>query len=121
MPSPAPAALPVPAELLDALADAIAARVAALIASEVAQQAPALSPWLDFDGACAYLGFTRDVLYKLTAAQAIPVRKKADGQGFRFHRAELDAWGEQAYPRVDRLTEIELSSPVSPSNGPANP
>jgi excisionase family DNA binding protein len=111
----------VPAELLDALADAVAARLSSQLRTLLAAHAPAGSPWLDLDGACAYLGFSRDALYKLTAAGAIPCRKKAGGQGLRFHRAELDAWMQQAYPRVDRLTEIELSSPVSPANQPERP
>jgi excisionase family DNA binding protein len=57
----------------------------------------------DVDGACAYLGFGRNTLYKLSAAGAIPCRKKAGGQGLRFHREELDTWMEEQYPRVDRL------------------
>ena len=56
------------------------------------------TPWLDFDAALAYLGFSRDRLYKLTAARAIPFRKKRDGQGLLFHRGELDRWLEQEYP-----------------------
>jgi hypothetical protein len=35
---------------------------------------------------------------KLTAARAISVRKKRDGQGLLFHRRELDRWLEQEYP-----------------------
>jgi excisionase family DNA binding protein len=58
---------------------------------------------LTFDQACAYLGFSRDTLYKLTAAKAIPVRKKQEGQGLRFRREELDDWMDIQYPRVDRL------------------
>jgi excisionase family DNA binding protein len=45
-----------------------------------------------------YLGFSRDRLYKLTAARAIPFRKKRDGQGLLFHRGELDRWLEREYP-----------------------
>ena len=48
--------------------------------------------------AAAYLGFSRDRLYKLTAARAIPCRKKRDGQGLLFHRGELDRWLEREYP-----------------------
>ena len=58
----------------------------------------AASPWLDFEAALAYLGFSRDRLYKLTAARAIPFRKKRDGQGLLFHRGELDRWLEREYP-----------------------
>jgi excisionase family DNA binding protein len=90
-------ALVVPAELVEALAE----RVAELLRDQPRQEPT--SPWLDVDGACAYLGFSRNTLYKLTAARAIPSRKKADGQGLRFHRDELDAWMEEQYPRLDRL------------------
>ena len=57
----------------------------------------AASPWLDFDAAAAYLGFSRDRLYKLTAARAIPCRKKRGGQGLLFRRDELDRWVENEY------------------------
>jgi excisionase family DNA binding protein len=82
------------------LVEAIAQRVAELL-REREPAAPTASPWLDLEGACAYLGFSRDRLYKLTAAGAIPARKKRDGQGLLFHRDELDAWLETAYPRLD--------------------
>ena len=86
-------ALLVPDELLQALAE----RTAALLAERLAPAPRTESPWLDFDGALAYLGFSRDRLYKLTAARAIPFRKKRDGQGLLFHRDELDRWVEAEY------------------------
>jgi excisionase family DNA binding protein len=92
-----PLALVVPAELVEA----IARRVAELLGRDQPRQ-ESVSPWLDVDGACAYLGFSRNTLYKLSAAGAIPCRKKAAGQGLRFHREELDAWMEEQYPRIDR-------------------
>ena len=114
-------ALPVPEELVEALADAIAERLDRRLPGPAAAGEPG-SPWLDVEGACAYLGFSRDRLYKLTAARAIPHRKRAGGQGLRFHRAELDAWMEEAYPGVDRPGRGELSSPVflstTPNTGP---
>ena len=82
------------------LVEAIAQRVAQLLRPT---DPAAASPWLDFEQTSAYLGFSRDSLYKLTAARAIPCRKKANGQGLRFHRGELDEWMETAYPRLDRL------------------
>jgi excisionase family DNA binding protein len=86
-------ALLVPDELLHTLAEQTAQLVA-----ERLQPAPQTgSPWLDFEGAIAYLGFSRDRLYKLTAARAIPFRKKRDGQGLLFHRDELDRWVEAEY------------------------
>lgn len=108
---------PVPAALLDALVDAIADRLAARITPP---DTGLVSPWMDFEAARAYLGFSRDTLYKLTAAGAIPHRKKAGGQGLRFHRAELDAWMEEAYPRVDSLPRTELRSPVFSLNQAEN-
>jgi excisionase family DNA binding protein len=88
-----------PVQLVEAFAEQIAERLVA----RLAQTAPAVSPWLDLDGACAYLGLSRDSLYKLSAARAIPVRKKLGGQGLRFHRDELDGWMDSQYPRLDRL------------------
>ena len=98
-PEPDQLGLPVPPVLIERLADLIAQRLAPLLA----QPAAAESPWLDFERARAYLGFSRDALYKLTAAGALPCRKKAGGQGLRFHRSELDHWMNESYPRVDRL------------------
>jgi excisionase family DNA binding protein len=83
-----------PEQLLEAAADAIAERLLERLRDLPAAE----SPWLDFDAALAYLGFSRDRLYKLTAARAIPFRKKRDGQGLLFHRGELDRWLEREYP-----------------------
>jgi excisionase family DNA binding protein len=97
--------LTIPAELVEALAERIAARLPQQPPSQVTA-----SPWLDSDGACAYLGLSRQQLYKLTAAQAIPMRKKRGGQGLRFHRAELDAWLEAAYESTGWTPKVELWS-----------
>jgi excisionase family DNA binding protein len=86
-----------------ALLEQIAVRVAELLHDQTKKRGDESSVWLDVDGACTYLCLSRDALYKLTAAQAIPCRKKAGGQGLRFHRDELDAWMETQYPRLDRL------------------
>lgn len=83
----------------DELVEAISQRLAQLIGDQLADLCAPRSGWLDFPSACAYLGFSRDKLYKLTAARAIPFRKKADGQGLLFHRDELDNWIESRYPR----------------------
>ena len=82
-----------PEELLQALAD----RTAELVLARTEAVARLESPWLDFEEAMAYLHFSRDRLYKLTAARAIPFRKKRDGQGLLFHREELDRWVEAEY------------------------
>jgi excisionase family DNA binding protein len=84
--------------LPDELLEAAAERVVELLLERLPAAPTAASPWLDFEAALAYLGFSRDRLYKLTAARAIPFRKKRDGQGLLFHRGELDRWLEQEYP-----------------------
>ena len=85
--------LAVPEQLLRTLAERIAEHL------DHARSAATDSPWLDARAAAAYLGFSRDRVYKLTAAGAIPFRKKRDGQGLLFHRDELDRWLEAHYPR----------------------
>jgi excisionase family DNA binding protein len=84
--------------LADPLLEAAAERIVDLLLERLPDLPTADSPWLDFDAALTYLGFSRDRLYKLTAAQAIPFRKKRDGQGLLFHRGELDRWLEREYP-----------------------
>jgi excisionase family DNA binding protein len=81
----------------DRLVQELAERTAALVAARLAAAARTESPWLDVEGAMAYLSLSRDRLYKLTAARAIPFRKKRDGQGLLFHRDELDRWVETQY------------------------
>jgi excisionase family DNA binding protein len=82
-----------------ALLDAIAAHVAELTCERLAEQDP--SPWLDVERAATYLNISRDSLYKLTAARAIPFRKRPGGQRLLFHRDELDQWLEHTYRRQD--------------------
>ena len=90
-------ALQLSVTLPDELLQAAAERVVELLLERLPASSSA-SPWLDFDAALAYLGFSRDRLYKLTAARAIPFRKKRDGQGLLFHRGELDRWLVREYP-----------------------
>jgi excisionase family DNA binding protein len=99
----------VPDELLQTLAGQLAELV--LVRAELA--AGSQSPWLDFEGAMSYLGFGRDRLYKLTAARAIPFRKKRDGQGLLFHRGELDRWVEAEYESTGSAARVELWSSTS--------
>jgi excisionase family DNA binding protein len=87
--------LSIPADLVEAIAQ----RVAELTREQIRQACAPESPWLDFNAAMSYLGFSRNQLYKLTAAKLIPFRKKRDGQGLLFHRDELDHWLESHYPR----------------------
>ncbi len=87
--------LTLPEELLDALAE----RVVELLHTRTGALTETRSPWMDVDAALVYLGFSRDKLYKLTAARAIPFRKKRGGQGLLFHRDELDRWLQAQYPQ----------------------
>ena len=96
--------LHVPDELLQALAELVAACVGEQLSIRVQ------SPWLDFEGAREYLHFSRDQLYKLTAARAIPFRKRRGGQGLLFHRDELDRGLETAYEPTGCAGEVELWS-----------
>jgi hypothetical protein len=93
----------------DALLDALAERVARRVAARLEQPQPA-SPWLDVEGALAFLPFSRDQLYKLTSAKAIPFRKKRGGQGLLFHRGELERWLEAEYEPTGCAGEVELWS-----------
>lgn len=97
--------LTVPDELLETLAH----RIAHLVTSRL-EPSHAASPWLDVEGALAFLQFSRDQLYKLTAAKAIPFRKKRDGQGLLFHRGELERWLETTYEPTGCSAGVELWS-----------
>ena len=105
--------------LPDQLLHELAEQVAALVHERLQPQQPA-SPWLDADGAMAYLGFSRDRLYKLTAAKAIPHRKKQGGQGLLFRRDELDRWIEAAYESTGCVAKVELWSTVTSENRPGD-
>jgi len=92
---PAALSLSLPAQLVEAIAE----RTAALLHEQITKACAHPSPWLDFNAAMTYLGFSRNQLYKLTAAKAIPFRKKGGGQALLFHRDELDNWLESHYSR----------------------
>lgn len=100
--------LTLPAGLLEALAE----RVAELVNERLRAPQPE-SPWLDFDGALEYLRFSRDQLYKLTAARAIPFRKRRGGQALLFHREELDRWLEREFEPTGCSGDVELWSPAT--------
>ena len=76
-------ALPLPPELVDALGDRVAERVLERITDRS-------SPWLNVDEAANYTGLSKDSLYKLTSAKAIPHSKP--GKRLLFKREDLDAW-----------------------------
>ena len=93
----------------DALLDLLAERVARRLAGRL-DPPQSSSPWLDLDGALEFLPFSRDQLYKLTSAKAIPFRKKRGGQGLLFHRGELERWLEAEYEPTGCAGELELWS-----------
>jgi excisionase family DNA binding protein len=84
-------------EVPEPLLEALATRVAALVLGRLERQEA--SPWMDLPAAASYLGFSRDRLYKLTAAGAIPCRRQPGGQRLIFHRHELDQWLETTWKR----------------------
>lgn len=87
--------LSLPDEIVRTAAD----RIADILLEELkSAEPPPASPWLDVKGTMSYLGFSRDKLYKLTAARAIPFHKKRGGRRLLFHREELDRWVEEHYP-----------------------
>lgn len=48
-------------------------------------------PFISFQEACDYLGFSKSALYKLSSAGMIP-RYKPTGKKLMFLRSELEAW-----------------------------
>lgn len=73
-------ALPVPADLVEALAEAVAERL----------DRPGPEPWIDVEAAAEHLSCNADRIYALTSARRIPFEK--DGSRLLFRRSELDAW-----------------------------
>ena len=84
-------------DVSEELLDAVAERIAELVFGRL--ERPEASPWMDLPAAASYLGFSRDRLYKLTAAGTIPCRRQPGGQRLIFHRDELDRWLETTWKR----------------------
>ncbi len=89
----------VPDDLLEQLATRVADALRSAPAVDAGTDAPSGSPWLTVKEAAGYLGCSHHALYRLTAAKAIPFRKRVGGQGLLFHRDELDQWVESQYSR----------------------
>lgn len=68
--------------------------------------------------ACAYLGISESLLYKLTAGREIP-HYKPRGKNLFFSKAELDEWLLQHYePTVDEiLSNTQQATEVQPFYG----
>jgi excisionase family DNA binding protein len=74
----------------DQLLDAIAQRVADLLADQLTV-ASAPTPWLDVQGAAAYIGDApTSRVYDLT--QQAKLKPHRDGRRLLFHRDDLDAY-----------------------------
>ena len=65
--------------------------------------------------ACAYLGISESLLYKLTAGREIP-HYKPRGKNLFFSKAELDEWLLQHYePTVDEImSNAQQATEVQP-------
>ena len=68
--------------------------------------------------ACAYLGISESLLYKLTAGREIP-HYKPRGKNLFFSKAELDEWLLQHYePTVDEImSNAQQATEVQPFYG----
>lgn len=68
--------------------------------------------------ACAYLGISESLLYKMTANREIP-HYKPRGKNIFFSKEELDAWLLQHYePTVDEvMSNAEQAAEVQPFYG----
>jgi excisionase family DNA binding protein len=73
--------------LVDLLVDRAVERVAELLPAPVD-----CSPWLDADGAAAYIAATRDRIYDLVQLRKLEPRR--DGRRLVFRREDLDAYLE---------------------------
>jgi excisionase family DNA binding protein len=76
-------------DALDALAVELAPRIRARL---VAEAKPPEDAWMGSSDAARYLGMTRQALYKLTSARAIPFTQDTPGGRCWFRRSELDRW-----------------------------
>ncbi len=98
--------LPIP----EALIDGIARRVAEIVLAELGTTTTA-TPYMTIDEAAEYLRWSKERIYKLTAAQAIP-HIKHEGR-LLFRRDKLDLWLEQHHegPRVrDTATAVRRTA-----------
>jgi excisionase family DNA binding protein len=74
-----------PPVLIDQIAEAVAARLTGLDSTTTQ------SPWLDVDGAAAYLNSTRDVVRRWASQQLLPgYQPHGPGSRWYFHPRDLD-------------------------------
>ena len=99
MSGPATITLQVSDELLERLATSLAPLLRPDYGVSYSVGDDGGSPWMTVRDAAAYLACSRHALYRLTAAKAIPYRKRQAGQGLLFNRDELDRWIEHSYSR----------------------
>jgi excisionase family DNA binding protein len=87
------------------LVEAIARRAAEIVGSKRLESER--TPWLTLSEAADYLAWSKQRLYKLTAAGAIPHRKH--GNRILFRSDELDLWLED-YREGPRLPRPPLAT-----------
>ena len=74
----------------DAIIEAVADRVATIVKSEIGTTTTTATPYMTVAEAAEYLRWSKERIYKLTAARAIP-HIKHEGR-LLFRRSDLDAW-----------------------------
>lgn len=81
--------------VLDALrSDDCALNELRALVSVQAPPPPESDAWMTAREAAAYLGMTRNALYKLSSADLVPVEREGVGCKLWFRRSALDAWRE---------------------------
>ncbi|MBA2643148.1 MAG: helix-turn-helix domain-containing protein [Actinobacteria bacterium] len=78
--------LSVPESVIEAIAD----RVATIVVAEIMSTTTTVTPYMTVAEAAEYLRWSKNAIYKLTAARAIPHHKH--GGRILFRRDVLDEW-----------------------------
>src|SRR5690349_12532587 len=76
--------------VLEVDVSALAERIATLVLRVLKERQPSSSPWLDIEGATAYLGCSVERLRKLVQRRAIPFHQERPNKRIFLHRLELD-------------------------------
>jgi excisionase family DNA binding protein len=77
----------------DSSVEALARSIAWQVTHDLGGSREAETPWLDVDGAAAYLATTPAAIRGLVKRRQIPHHRPIGTKRLLFHRDELDAWG----------------------------